>query len=685
MKRKSNEAKRAPETSGSGTLNAFKRRIDARRRLLDLALAATGAPSGMAISAVVAAALIANGEPQIFEREQLVGRDARLFTRLRFKKPARIKRLGWLMELLKRTHAYDVPVLLNIIKGEMAFVGPEALSPEETAKLEEHDRIRLAVRPGLSDPYRIRKRMNIAFDGRRTPERAYLAERSVKKDLAILARTIPTLIMGGSTPVNVNSFVLRDVEVSNLTLRQAVEHILALSEKRRKHITFVNPHCFNVAAKDADYQSILKRADAVFPDGVGVRLAGSMIGAEVRENVNGTDLFPILCDRAQQAGKSLFLLGAAPGVSEVAKKRVLALFPDLKILGAWHGFFEEGTEEEEQIISAINHMRPDLLLVARGVPTQEKWIERNLPRLNVGVAMGVGGLFDFYSGRIPRAPIWVRELGFEWLWRFGQEPRRMFRRYLVGNPQFLWGVWRWYVSQARTQLIKRFSDIDVPSQRYRAELRYQVTRFLWFAATEGSLKAKRLLDIIGATSGLALLSPLFLATALAIKIEDAEGPVFFGQNRVGRHGRVFKMYKFRSMVVNADALKKEMLDLNESDAGVIFKMARDPRITKVGRLIRRLSIDELPQLFNVFLGDMSLVGPRPPTQDEVREYAVSDRDRLEIMPGLTCLWQVSGRSLLGFDRQVLLDREYMRNQSFWGDIRLILRTIPAVMGGRGAF
>lgn len=144
------------------------------------------------------------------------------------------------------------------------------------------------------------------------------------------------------------------------------------------------------------------------------------------------------------------------------------------------------------------------------------------------------------------------------------------------------------------------------------------------------------------------------------------------------------MYKFRSMLVGADKMKDNLLENNES-GGVIFKMKRDPRITRVGRIIRKLSIDELPQLYNVLKGDMSLVGPRPPVPREVAEYQLSDRRRLEIIPGLTCLWQVSGRSDINFEGQVTLDVQYLESQSLKGDIMLLLKTIPAVLSGRGAY
>ncbi|MPM54711.1 UDP-glucose:undecaprenyl-phosphate glucose-1-phosphate transferase [bioreactor metagenome] len=183
---------------------------------------------------------------------------------------------------------------------------------------------------------------------------------------------------------------------------------------------------------------------------------------------------------------------------------------------------------------------------------------------------------------------------------------------------------------------------------------------------------------------LLVLSPLLLLVALWIKF-DSPGPVIYRQARVGKNGRHFQFYKFRSMYVDADRRKAELIRQNESRDGVIFKMRQDPRITRPGRFIRKFSIDELPQLFNVLTGEMSLVGPRPPLPAEVAQYTLEDRKRLHVIPGITCIWQVSGRSDIPFKQQVELDKEYIKSQSAWKDFMILLKTIPAVLSGRGAY
>jgi exopolysaccharide biosynthesis polyprenyl glycosylphosphotransferase len=196
------------------------------------------------------------------------------------------------------------------------------------------------------------------------------------------------------------------------------------------------------------------------------------------------------------------------------------------------------------------------------------------------------------------------------------------------------------------------------------------------------LTVKRGADIVGAVAMLAITSPIMVLSALAIRLSD-RGPVFFRQIRCGQNGRTFTMIKLRTMCVDADEQKTELAYLNECD-GPIFKCRDDPRITTVGRFLRKMSLDELPQLWNVVRGDMSLVGPRPPIPEEVLQYQTFERRRLSMRPGITCIWQVSGRSNIGFDQWVRLDVEYIDSWSLALDLKILLKTIPAVLKGDGA-
>lgn len=224
---------------------------------------------------------------------------------------------------------------------------------------------------------------------------------------------------------------------------------------------------------------------------------------------------------------------------------------------------------------------------------------------------------------------------------------------------------------------------ELASRRF-GNKRRSLRLIAWRMTVQGSYALKRVMDIVLSGLGMIVLSPVFLGIAAAVKF-TSPGPVIFSQVRVGRYGRYFNFYKFRSMYRDAEARKKDLLALNESSDGVIFKMKDDPRITKVGRLLRRTSLDELPQLWNVFIGDMSLVGPRPPVPKEVQEYTLEDRKRLDVIPGITCLWQIMGRSEIPFNEQVRLDKEYIIAPSIWKDIVILLKTIPAILGGKGAY
>ena len=207
----------------------------------------------------------------------------------------------------------------------------------------------------------------------------------------------------------------------------------------------------------------------------------------------------------------------------------------------------------------------------------------------------------------------------------------------------------------------------------------------WLAVDGLRRFAKRALDVAVSLVALIAALPLFAVVALLIWLTD-RGPVLYWQERVGRHGRVFRFPKFRSMVTNAEALVGSLSTQNQHGAaGVTFKMRADPRITWIGRIIRRTSIDELPQLWCVLVGDMSLVGPRPALPREVSRYSLADRRRLDAIPGLTCHWQVQGRSEIPFPRQVELDVAYIEHQNLALDIRLLGETIPAVLTGRGAY
>lgn len=408
----------------------------------------------------------------------------------------------------------------------------------------------------------------------------------------------------------------------------------------------MNAHCRNIRRKNNDYANAVAAADVLLPDGIGIAMAAKMADQELTANLNGTDFVPLLLAEAAKQGKSVFLFGGTPGTADAAAARLVHTIPHLRIAGTRDGF--EGAAHTEAAIADINDSGADIVLVAMGVPGQELWLHANGHRLDASLKLAVGALFDFLAGNVTRAPEAVRRARMEWVWRLAMQPRRMAKRYLAGNFSFL-------AHAAKTV----------------------------FTQTSATARYRRLLDVSVSGGALLMLSPLLVLTALAIKC-DSRGPVLFKQTRVGRNGNAFSMYKFRSMSVDAEAKRSEVLSTSDRE-GVCFKSRTDPRITRVGRFIRRFSIDELPQILNVLRGEMSIVGPRPALPCEVAAYPARALGRLAVKPGITGVWQVSGRADIGFDKMIDMDLAYASSRTILLDIILILMTFRAVVSARGAY
>lgn len=336
-----------------------------------------------------------------------------------------------------------LPVLFNILVGDMAFAGPRAMSPEEAATLAPEDEIRFSTRPGLFSPYTVRRQTGIAYDDEAAMDRDYCNNQSVSGNLGLILRAVLSYLLAGGrqTMPMPGHFTLLGVPIVNTSMNDAIDLIVECCRGSSQcRAAFVNPDCLNIAHGHAEYRQALTSASQVWPDGIGIKIGCRILGIALRENVNGTDLFPRLCERAAQEQLPLYLLGARPGVARRAADNMLARVPKLRIAGTRDGYFTR--EEEPRVIADINQSDAAILLVAFGAPRQELWLARHQDELRPRVLMGVGGLFDFYSGQMPRAPIWVREIGLEWSWRLLQEPRRMWRRYLIGNPLFIYRVFR---------------------------------------------------------------------------------------------------------------------------------------------------------------------------------------------------------------------------------------------------
>lgn len=567
--------------------------------------------------------------------------------------------------------------LFDIAAGNLAWVGSTPVSNNRKLSTTEKQ---LPLRPGFISVWRLQRLTGSQYEEFEDP--ADYPNHSLKESVNILIRYVIARMMatefGARRP---DQFDIFNVRIDNVTIEDALQRINnAVATNTLTRFAFVNPDCLNIAAKSSEYQSVLDRMDTVFADGIGIRIGCRMLGIEQRDNINGTDLFPLICEQASANGQSIYLLGSQPGVTDLVIENLSKQFPDLNFAGHHHGYFS--VEEEPEVIQNIKNSGADILLVAFGAPKQEMWIEKNQEALGISVQIGVGGLFDFYSGRISRSPRWLRDIGMEWTWRLIQEPGRMWRRYVLGNPAFLYRVWKQARRDPRRQILQRFSTKETGF--LKASIRYRVRHFAWTLALFAGRAARRLLDILVSGTALLILLPFLLILIALIKLESP-GPAIFSQTRIGLWGKYFIMYKFRSMDTDAEAKKKELMDTNEMEGGVLFKMKDDPRITKIGKFIRKFSIDELPQFWNVLIGDMSLVGPRPPVPSEVDQYSITDRRRLEIKPGITCIWQVSGRSEIAFHEQVELDVDYIESHSIFQDIRILFKTIPAVLLGKGSY
>jgi len=215
-----------------------------------------------------------------------------------------------------------------------------------------------------------------------------------------------------------------------------------ISSGQKESVSFINADCLNITRRDDEYLNILKSQDIVLPDGAGINIACRVMGERLVANLNGTDLIPELWEIAPQKGYRFFLLGAAPGVTDRMKAKLEETYPGIEVVGVQPGYFDHETESD-QVIEKINATKPNVVLVAFGAPVQEKWIHKHKSKVDSNLIIGVGGLFDFYSGDKKRAPMWMRKLGMEWMYRLYLEPGRLWRRYIVGNPMFIFRVLKW--------------------------------------------------------------------------------------------------------------------------------------------------------------------------------------------------------------------------------------------------
>jgi N-acetylglucosaminyldiphosphoundecaprenol N-acetyl-beta-D-mannosaminyltransferase len=406
------------------------------KRTVDLVTAG----AALAVTAPFSCAFIIKrkmGHHPVLARTERVGRLGRRYTQYSF--------AGLSQHRILR----KIPLLINILHGDMSFIGPRPAAPDDPI-LKAGGRGRLSVKPGVISPWWLRQRANLDFDDEATVDRQYVNRASLSGDFGIVLRAIPALAFNETREAAPRKVEILGIRIDNLTMAEAIDWIgHRLSAEGQALICMTNAHCANVSCVNPAYQRTLLNSGLNLADGIGVRLAAKIKRTPIRQNVNGTDLFPRLCAMLQNESASIYLLGGRPGVAARVAEWIGSQYPNTVVAGFRDGYFTPG--EEDAVTEVIRASGASIVLVAMGVPQQELWIQRNLPRMGAKVVIGVGGLFDFYSGRIPRAPEWMREIGFEWVYRLLQEPGRMWKRYLIGNWTFLFRFFLYELKLYRPQ------------------------------------------------------------------------------------------------------------------------------------------------------------------------------------------------------------------------------------------
>lgn len=321
---------------------------------------------------------------------------------------------------------------LDILSGKLTLCGVPLLTDDENWVTTENCAV--ATPAGMFSHYQLHKLTGFHCEDENAALKKQLRG-GVVNNLKLMAQTLFCKTFFAQQTAGLNrALPIFGLTLTNTTMAEAVEWIVEDTDGQRpKSAFFINAHSINLRYRKPQFRHVLNKADALFADGSGIRLAAQHAGTPLADNVNGTDMLPVLCDRAATGGKSLFLLGAVPGVAEKAAKNLISRHPGLRIAGTQHGYFSDN----QQVIENIKQSGADIVLVALGSPVQESWIVDNRDTLPCQAVLAVGGLFDFYSGAIKRAPLWMRQLGLEWIYRLIQEPKGKFTRYVVGTPEFL--------------------------------------------------------------------------------------------------------------------------------------------------------------------------------------------------------------------------------------------------------
>jgi len=377
---------------------------------------------------------------------QLIGKDMRTFVLSRV--------------LIANRPIVDFDQWFLYLKGDLDLVGPKPVDLKSLHQFNKGDRKRFEVAPGIVSPYAVKKAAGIAYQSETKHAVDFVVNDSVIRRFGLIVVWWVQKLVGPnkSDLIARGQFSLFGVTIVNTTMAQAVNEIISRLDlvstqaEQRQHrasaFAFVNADCANKYYRNEKYRNTLNGFDGVFADGIGLKIAARWKGIALRDNVNGTDMWPLLCDQLNDKRKRVYLFGASKSVVKKVASKLSAEYPDIVIAGYDDGFSFK--DKPSALCQKINASGADLLVVAMGAPRQEQWIHDNIDLLKVKAVIGVGGLFDFYSGSVSRAPEWLRELSLEWVWRLAVQPLDKGKRYLYGNPLFLIRVATQKLTQSHT-------------------------------------------------------------------------------------------------------------------------------------------------------------------------------------------------------------------------------------------
>lgn len=399
----------------------------------------------------------------------------------------------------------------------------------------------------------------------------------------------------------------------------------------RRYVCVTSLHGFVESQKNPQLLKIHNASGATVTDGMPLVWIGKLRGLRQTRRIFGPQLMTRLCRESEKRRWRIFLYGTNETTLGSVRQHLLSRFPGLRVVGTYGPPYRTVTvREERRIRTLINQAKPDIIFVGLSTPKQERWMSRNLPHLDPCVAIGVGAAFDYLAGNIRQAPEWVAGMGFEWLFRLIQQPH-LLRRYIANHAYFTF------------LLSKAF-------YRWLVKIGYGIFILLLCLAV----------------------APLALCIAISILLTSGT-PILYRQKRVGHQGKIFTLLKFRTMRKNSDRMQKRLKNLNEVD-GPVFKIRNDPRFTAVGKFLSHTGLDELPQLLNILLGDMAIIGPRPLPVGEVAKLTPRERAREKIKPGIISPWILEGYHRQPFSAWMKSDQEYVKRKRFAYDVGLFFRT-----------